>query len=91
MYFAASTGYGLATPGALGSIPGWNAAERIARTMTPADVHATTRQRGDSSRPSGKSRSRNVPTLPMAGIQIQSPSQVAKSAPGSGADPVSPP
>ncbi len=73
---------GLVTFGASASRPGENASEELVEINTTTQSHATTRQRREGRRPSGKSSTMKVPIRTTAGTQSQFVSQAMYTAPG---------
>ncbi len=84
---AASTPSGFAIPaaGASSRVPGVSTISTGTTTITAAEAHATNRQRGEGSRPSGNSRTTKVPMGRMISTQV--PSYRAATAPAPGNDP----
>ncbi len=76
------TGFWAGTPGSKRS-HGMIARSTTPAVVTPAASHATGRQRGESSRPCGKSNSKNVMVRVTLGNQTQVPTQVEITPPGS--------
>src|SRR5690349_12725982 len=74
---------GFGTDGSPGRGPGRSATVPLKMPNANPAYHATGRQRADGSRPSGKSRSRNVGSNPVVGSHSQEPNHAAHSAPGS--------